>query len=75
MKNRQSAIAIATRAATIGLILGTLGRQGSPQVLEVGPSKNLCCNCCCCGSGGRFSSSSSCSGGDGDGGCGSSSGM
>ncbi|XP_076434749.1 2-(3-amino-3-carboxypropyl)histidine synthase subunit 1-like [Babylonia areolata] len=34
-KNRQSAIAVATRAHTIGLVLGTLGRQGSPQVLEM----------------------------------------
>lgn len=33
--NRQAAIAVASQAKRIGLVLGTLGRQGSPQVLEV----------------------------------------
>ena len=32
---RQSAIAEASRAKKIGIILGTLGRQGSPKVMEV----------------------------------------
>ncbi|XP_025092637.1 2-(3-amino-3-carboxypropyl)histidine synthase subunit 1-like isoform X2 [Pomacea canaliculata] len=32
--NRQAAIAVASQAKRIGLVLGTLGRQGSPQVLE-----------------------------------------
>ena len=35
MKNRKSAIDSAAKANTFGLILGTLGRQGSPKVLQV----------------------------------------
>ncbi|XP_059143770.1 2-(3-amino-3-carboxypropyl)histidine synthase subunit 1-like isoform X2 [Physella acuta] len=31
---RQDAIAVASAAKTIGIILGTLGRQGSPKVME-----------------------------------------
>lgn len=34
-KIRHDAIMTATKAQTFGLILGTLGRQGSPKVLEV----------------------------------------
>ena len=33
--NRQEAIATARSAKSWGLILGTLGRQGSPKILEV----------------------------------------
>jgi len=33
--NRQAAIAAAANAQTFGLILGTLGRQGSTNVLKV----------------------------------------
>lgn len=33
--NRQSAIHKASKAKNFGVILGTLGRQGSPKVLEV----------------------------------------
>lgn len=33
--NRQEAIATARTAKSWGLILGTLGRQGSPKILEV----------------------------------------
>ena len=33
--NRQEAIATARSAKPWGLILGTLGRQGSPKILEV----------------------------------------
>lgn len=35
LKNRKSAIDTASKANTFGLILGTLGRQGSPKVLQV----------------------------------------
>lgn len=38
LTNRKGAIETATKAKRFGLILGTLGRQGSPKVLEV---KNL----------------------------------
>ena len=31
---RKHAIATATKAKTFGLILGTLGRQGSPKIME-----------------------------------------
>ncbi|XP_044129925.1 2-(3-amino-3-carboxypropyl)histidine synthase subunit 1-like, partial [Bufo gargarizans] len=34
LKNRGNAISSAARAKTWGLILGTLGRQGSPKILE-----------------------------------------
>lgn len=34
LKNRKSAIDIASKAKTFGLILGSLGRQGSPKVLK-----------------------------------------
>ena len=43
-KNRQAAIAAASRADTIGLVLGTLGRQGSPQVMEVELCHVLTCS-------------------------------
>jgi len=33
--NRQAAIMAAAKAQTFGLILGTLGRQGSTNVLQV----------------------------------------
>ena len=32
---REAAIEVMSVAKTIGIILGTLGRQGSPKVLEV----------------------------------------
>ena len=32
---RQKAISVASEAKTVGIILGTLGRQGSPKILEV----------------------------------------
>lgn len=32
---RQKAISVAREAETVGIILGTLGRQGSPKILEV----------------------------------------
>jgi len=35
LRNRKGAIDTASEAETFGLILGTLGRQGSPKVLEV----------------------------------------
>ena len=37
--NRQRAIQTASAARRFGLILGTLGRQGSPKVLEVGENE------------------------------------
>ncbi|KAK7088781.1 2-(3-amino-3-carboxypropyl)histidine synthase subunit 1-like isoform X2 [Littorina saxatilis] len=42
-RNRQAAIATATRADTVGMVLGTLGRQGSPQVLETLKEKIRAC--------------------------------
>ena len=36
LRNRKSAIETASKATTFGMILGTLGRQGNPKVLEVG---------------------------------------
>ena len=33
--NRQAAIRMASKAKTVGIILGTLGRQGSTKVLTV----------------------------------------
>ena len=35
LRNRKSAIDIAAKAGTFGLILGSLGRQGSTKVLQV----------------------------------------
>ena len=34
-KNRQQAIGAASQANKFGLVLGTLGRQGSPKILQV----------------------------------------
>ena len=34
-RNRRNAVETASKAQTFGVILGTLGRQGSPKVLNV----------------------------------------
>jgi 2-(3-amino-3-carboxypropyl)histidine synthase len=34
-ENRQAAITQASDSKTFGLILGTLGRQGNPRILQV----------------------------------------
>lgn len=41
---RQDAIRTATRARCWGLILGTLGRQGSPRILQVPKGSPPCCS-------------------------------
>ena len=40
-QNRQTAIKEAAQGKTFGLILGTLGRQGNPKILEVRESSTV----------------------------------
>ncbi|XP_053562194.1 2-(3-amino-3-carboxypropyl)histidine synthase subunit 1 [Bombina bombina] len=46
LKNRSDAISAAANAKTWGLILGTLGRQGSPKILEHLESRLQALGCC-----------------------------